>query len=315
MFKYDRPSGGEISPSVQLFRFCLVMLGGFFIANLLGGVAGLFLFGLDQEAIQALLNEPEVLDNAPVKLLIMQGFISVALFVLTPLFYLYFVEREPLTYAWKTTYDTEHLFRLGVLIFFITWFVMPLNSVIIEWNRGVDFPSFLEGFEQWAQQREALAEKLTTTMTQLSSWPALLLGILVIGVVPAVGEELVFRYIIQRKLHLMTGNIHVAIIVAGFVFSLFHMQFYGFVPRMLLGALFGYLFYWSGTIWAPVFAHFVNNAGTVVMMYLYQHNIIGYNLEKTESARPLPVLIFTVFTLVLLGVFHRLAGQEKQKGV
>jgi hypothetical protein len=87
-----------------------------------------------------------------------------------------------------------------------------------------------------------------------------------------------------------TKNIHVAIWISAFFFSAIHVQFFGFVPRMLLGALFGYLYYWSGNLWVPMFAHFVNNGFAVCMIYLYQKKIVDTNLDSPEAA-PWPAVI------------------------
>ncbi|MEQ8424119.1 MAG: CPBP family intramembrane glutamic endopeptidase, partial [Cyclobacteriaceae bacterium] len=88
----------------------------------------------------------------------------------------------------------------------------------------------------------------------------------------------------------------------------FHIQFFGFVPRMLLGVVFGYLYYWSGNILIPMLAHFVNNGFSVLMIYLYQLGIISINLESGEPASPIIVVLFTFITfslLLYLKKFHR----------
>ena len=90
----------------------------------------------------------------------------------------------------------------------------------------------------------------------------------------------------------ITKNIHVAIWVGAFLFSLFHLQFYGLVPRMLLGVMFGYLYYFSGNIIYPMIAHFVNNGFTLIMLYFYQQGIVDFNIENTDVL-PWPQVIFS----------------------
>ena len=129
-----------------------------------------------------------------------------------------------------------------------------------------------------------------------------------IAILPAIGEELVFRGMLQPELQRATGNIHAAIWISAIMFSAIHLQFFGFVPRMLLGVMFGYLYYWSGNIIIPMLAHFVNNGFSLLMVYLYQLEIISIDLESGESASPLLVAFFTLITfglLLYLKKFHR----------
>jgi membrane protease YdiL (CAAX protease family) len=152
-------------------------------------------------------------------------------------------------------------------------------------------------------QEDQLAE-FTRAATQFNSVPDLLLGLLVIALLPGIGEELVFRGLIQNELWRGTKNVHVAIWVSAFIFSAIHTQFFGFVPRMLLGALFGYLYYWSGNLLIPMFAHFFNNAFGVVALYLEHQKLIDVNMEETEAA-PWPAVALGVVLTVLLLVYLR----------
>ena len=136
-------------------------------------------------------------------------------------------------------------------------------SPLSEWNANLSFPDFMSGFERWAKEEEDRLAKITSLITAIDSVPELLLGILVIALLPAIGEELVFRGMIQQELWRGSRNIHLAIWTSAFIFSAIHVQFFGFIPRLLLGALFGYLYYWSGNLLIPMFSHFFNNAFAV----------------------------------------------------
>src|SRR5690554_5832087 len=107
-------------------------------------------------------------------------------------------------------------------------------------------------------------------MTRFDNAGDFILALIVIGLIPAVGEELLFRGLVQNQIGAITKNIHVAIWLAAFLFSTFHFQFYGFVPRMFLGVLFGYLYYWSGNLFIAMLAHFINNGLTLILLYMYQ---------------------------------------------
>jgi membrane protease YdiL (CAAX protease family) len=101
----------------------------------------------------------------------------------------------------------------------------------------------------------------------MSGLDSFIYNLLIMAVIPAIGEELLFRGVIQQQLHFRLKNPHMAIWITAMLFSAIHMQFYGFIPRMLLGAFFGYLMVWTQSLWVPVLAHFLNNAGAVSMQY------------------------------------------------
>ena len=150
------------------------------------------------------------------------------------------------------------------LIGAVLFFSIPFQEAVIYWNQNVSLPSFLNGFEQMARAMEAQAEATSRIMLSNTSSIALIVNILIIGVAAGVSEELLFRGCFQRLL--VTGGInhHIAIWTVAFVFSFIHFQFFGFVPRLLLGAYFGYLLYWSKSVWIPAIAHSLNNIMVVI---------------------------------------------------
>lgn len=117
----------------------------------------------------------------------------------------------------------------------------------------------------WAGALEAQAMAMTKTILDLDNGPGLVAVLVSVAVLPALCEEWLFRGTLQPILARGTGNLHVAIWVSAALFSAIHMQFFGFIPRLLLGALFGYLVAYSGSIWPAVVGHFVNNAGVVIV--------------------------------------------------
>jgi len=127
----------------------------------------------------------------------------------------------------------------------------------------------------------------------------------VIAVLAGFGEELVFRGLLQPELHKATGNIHFAIWTSAIFFSALHMQFYGFIPRMFLGALFGYLYYWSGNLIIPMFAHFFNNFMAVTSIYYGFSDLPGMESDKPESAPWYLVIFMTAICGLLIYVFQK----------
>lgn len=166
-----------------------------------------------------------------------------------------------------------------LLSIFILLSSIPIINYLAVFNEGMKFPEWLSGIENWMRESEDNAMKVTKAFLQMNSVGALTFNLIMIAVLPAIGEELIFRGVFQRIFAEWTKNIHFGIIIAAFIFSAMHLQFYGFLPRFLLGILFGYLFYWSGNIWIPILAHFINNATAVIVYYFYADE----KLENVES--------------------------------
>jgi len=186
-------------------------------------------------------------------------------------------------------------------------------------NSCMQLPDFLAPVEQWMQEMEASAETLTQTLLASGDWLSLLLNLLVIAVVAGLAEEFFFRGAIQRLLGRKIGSQHVVIWLTACIFSLVHLQFYGFLPRLLLGAYLGYLLCWSGNIWLPVLAHFANNAFALIGMSnsrLKEHALVSGEISDAE----LPWFALTACFFLLLFflcarfIYMRLLFKEEKKG-
>ena len=135
----------------------------------------------------------------------------------------------------------------------------------------------------------------------------LVLNLFMIGFLAAFAEELFFRGVFQKIILKGTGNIHIAVWVTGIVFSAVHMEFFGFLPRMLMGVYLGYLFVWSKSIWVPIFAHFVNNATVVILTFLEERNIMTSKVEDlgTQSSEMSYVLVSVLLVAILMFVIYK----------
>lgn len=204
---------------------------------------------------------------------------------------------------------------------FILIFALALCSgAVIEWlgklNSHLVLPESLSNLEQWMYNQEKQLEEITLTILSDISIGGFLANLLVIAVIPAIGEELLFRGALQGILLRWFRNPHVAIWVAAIIFSAIHLQFYGFLPRMALGALFGYLFFWSKNLWLPIFAHFVNNAGVLVVTFVLQRQ--GGTLDSMnymdEISTPVYLISFAL-TAGLLWIIWKQLGSRKRSGM
>jgi hypothetical protein len=154
---------------------------------------------------------------------------------------------------------------------------VPLINLLGDLNSRMHLPSFLAPVEQWMRDSEDKAAVLTEAFLDMPGPGDLAFNLFMIALLPAVGEEWLFRGVVQRLFGEWSGKKQVGIWAAALLFSAMHLQFYGFVPRLLLGALLGYLLLWSGSIWLPMLAHFLNNAAAVLAAYLYQHQVLTTN--------------------------------------
>jgi len=174
-------------------------------------------------------------------------------------------------------------------------FIVPFINYLGALNSQMSFPESLSGIENWMRTMEDTAEGMVEKFMKVESISGLLFNIFMIAVIPAIGEELMFRGVIQRILTNLTKNKHWGIWIAAFLFSAMHMQFYGLLPRMALGAMFGYLLVWTGTMWVPILAHFVNNTMGVMGYYLINKGVISKDVEEWGSGtEQLPLVIFSM---------------------
>jgi membrane protease YdiL (CAAX protease family) len=280
---------------------------------IIGPIIGL-LFALpflegDLLSLTEKLNNPLIYPELRLPLYIMQGVAGFIGLIVTPWLYLKYRKENPGAYF--TTEGTWLAYGLTAIVV-ITF--MGFNSFIIEWNAGMQLPDSLKALEDWARTKEDAAAELTSFLTEFTSPGMFILGLLVVAVIAAVGEEFVFRGLLQKKLQDSGMNGHLAIWISAILFSSIHLQFFGFVPRLFLGALFGYLYWWSGNLKVPILAHFVNNALTLTLVYSYQTGLTDTNIEDVESTPLGTVVIFSIITIALLYFLYRYWSKRRSNG-
>lgn len=201
---------------------------------------------------------------------------AIGLFIIPAFIIGYFLNENSFAYlSFTKKIKIQTLFAVLVIMLCS----LPLINMLAKVNSEMQLPEFLHQLETWMKEKESMAQELTEAFLKMDSLAMLAFNIFMIGILPAIGEELIFRGVLQRIFTEWTKNIHWGILIAAILFSGMHMQFYGFVPRLILGVLFGYLFYWSGSIWVPITAHFVNNTAAVLVYYFYPES----QTEQIES--------------------------------
>lgn len=179
---------------------------------------------------------------------------------------------------------------------------VPAQEAIIYWNEHLQFSGALAEFAAQARALDDMAQETMRSLMADTSVATLIVNILIIGVFAGLSEELLFRGCFQRLLTTSGVNRHVAVWVVAFCFSAMHFQLFGFVPRMLLGAFFGYLLLWTGSVWTPVAAHILNNSAFVVSAWL-QVRADGVG-ALTEEATPYSPLMITISVLATAATLY-----------
>ncbi len=273
------------------------VVGGLFLFSFLAQAIILPFFDFDLQKALKVLTPPYQSDQARVPLLIIQGVTSVGAFLLIPMFFI----RRNLNLDFRTFFSyPSQIYQPLLMTIFIMFSFMVVNSVFIDWNRNFDFPEYLKWFENYVVSKESELELLTRYITSFQNVWQFLFGLIIIAIIPAIGEELLFRGLIQNLFGSALNNKHAAIWLAAVIFGVMHMQFYGVVPRILLGALFGYLYFWSGHLSIAMFAHFINNGFTLSLLYLGQTGWIDYDPASNENTPPL--LVVMLFFVVVSGL-------------
>lgn len=300
----------NMKPFPQLMFSVFVILVSFLAFMLLSLVVAIPLFGMESLlGFQALTETPDPETITLLKYLqVVQAF---GLFIVPPIILAYLFHGKIAEYLLlKKSVDGSTVLLVLVLMVVMA----PLINLFGEWNNNMHLPQWLSGLENWMKNAEEKAALLTEAFLKVDTLGGLLFNLFMIAVLPALGEELLFRGVIQRIFTNMTQNVHWGIWISAILFSALHMQFFGFVPRLLLGALFGYLLIWSGSIWLPILAHFVNNALAVVAMYLIDKKMVSPEIENYGSAEGSQYLaLISLFFVGLL--LWNIQRQNKQNAI
>ena len=188
----------------------------------------------------------------------------------------------------------NRLFSWGLIP--ILWIVLnPFIAKIGLWNEAMHLPKGFYQLEEAIKASENQIDHIVEAMLKDKSLGSLCVNLFFIALIPAIGEEFFFRGGIQKFLVKIIPNPHIAILLGAILFSALHFQFYGFLPRMVLGLVLGYLFYWSESIWTGIFFHFLNNGVQILLSNL------GFEKGGREFPDWLdhPGIVLTLASLIL----------------
>lgn len=238
---------------------------------------------------------------------------QIGFFILPAICYAYLENRKPTSYLRLNTSINPTYFIAASILIVVS---IPAINWLVEINEGMKLPGIFKGLEDWMRDSENKTNELTEAFLNVTTPVGLVVNIIIIALLAAVGEELLFRGVILQLFVEWFKNIHIAILVSAILFSALHLQFYGFLPRMVLGILFGYIFIWSGSLWLPIVLHFLFNGITVVAAYLFHKGLIQTDIESFGvSDNVILVISSFLLTILLLFVIYRMGKSKSETGI
>ncbi|MEG1555695.1 MAG: CPBP family intramembrane glutamic endopeptidase [Bacteroidales bacterium] len=276
---------------IQILYLLLFIVGGVTIFSSLGQLVAMLAYGFDMTSV---MNQHQVGYYR-----IIQSFSSIGTFAVPGLLFAYCSKRNWLSY---NKMDKAPNYILADIVIVMSLIIIPVVVGFAQWNEEMALPEAWSKVEQWMRTMEENSQTIITLLTNDPRISILLLNLVVFAILPAFCEELLFRGTIQPFLADWTKNQHLAIWITAFIFSAIHLQFFGFIPRFLLGAYLGYLLFWSGSLWLPILAHFLHNTLTVIIQFvLMKKGFDVENMQPTDIKGFIPLFV-TATIITALGV-------------
>lgn len=257
---------------------------------------------------------PEKLGNIPniqIILSLVQGFGMLLGFIILPMIYLrYFKSLETPSQLFVSVKNEGVYILASIVLLMVS---IPLAEQLALLNKNLSLPETWKGLENTLAQTEKSAAALTEILVRYNGPWSLLLVFVVVSILPAIGEELVFRGIVQNELIRIWKKEHFAIWVTGFIFSFIHFQFFGFLPRMLLGVLFGYCYLWTKSLWVPIAMHFINNALTLIVSAFFKDSLLNASQQENSLFDIRLFITYIVAQVVFLFLYYTFVRRQKLK--
>lgn len=298
-----KPTLENASPAYRILWLIILVLIFGLLFSFIGLVLSALIFGVSLDEMLLLINN---LDNqASVSILkFNQLFSSLGLFLFPAIYFAYLTNHSPAkAFQLKTPSHIGWIF----LVILIILLAIPMVSFLHELNQKMSFPAFLADVEAYLKEKESLAAEMTKVLLHMNGFWDVLYTLILIAVLPAIGEELLFRGALQNEIKRSMKNIHIAVWLTAAIFSFIHFQFYGFLPRLILGAVLGYIYVYSNNLWLPIIGHFVNNAFGVLWFYLEQNTEFTSDLNETlASSAGIIIILFSAILSICALLFIKL---------
>lgn len=280
----------------QLLFFCLMVFVGIIVASVITLVSAVvYVQGGGEPFVESVtLTAMQSPDFIRIAQLLSQIFAM----LIPALFCIYLFNKDGMGSLNINRRPNVNFVLLSVALIFV---IQPIISFTGYYNANMKLPEFMGGIEAKLQEFELANKLLIKRLLMETSFSALIANLVIISIITAIVEELLFRGALQQIINKIVPNYHIAVWVTAIIFSAFHMQFYGFVPRVILGAILGYVFIWSGNLWVPIIVHAVNNAFNVILYRMYYNTPTYDTLEEIGVGNMWwTTLVSIVLSLIIL---------------
>lgn len=287
-------------PVIQLFiSLSIVILGGTLLFYLFV-FAGSLAFGKDMAEMLSI--QPAAIQGEGYILKYIQVSQQIALFIIPAIVTAILLRKGNESFLKTDKFPGSIPLFMVIMLALL---LLPVTSYTGMLNSKMNLPGWLSVAEKWMRMKEDAASDLTELLIKSEGIGDLIINISILAIIPSVAEELIFRGILQQLLCRIFKSGHLAIWITAIFFSAIHLQFFGFLPRLILGLSFGYLFFWSGNLWIAVFAHFINNAVPVVMSHFVSWNELGDKVSDLADKQILVPLVPALFCVGILFYFWK----------
>lgn len=294
----------EINPFLQLLLLGGYAVVGLVIAMIIGFLICLGIYGLDLLHNTGWMTGNDLKYIRALKILLTAQ--QIGLF-LAPAIFLGITEGKKPQHFYGMKMPKANLI---LLVFILMLCSTPILGFVNELNQKMNLPEGLKWLENWMRRMEDEGTKTTEAILKMNSIGGFLINLLVIAIIPAICEEFIFRGALQRTFLRIIKNPHIAIWTSAIIFSTIHFQFFGFFPRLFLGAAFGYIYFWTGSIWYTVFAHFLNNGYAVAMAWYLQKNNLPITNDDGPSVAWYGYLISAILTIALFWILKEKSTEK-----
>ena len=303
-------------PTTKLFLVLFLMFTSYLILFGIGMLVAISVFNVSVSEVISIIETNDFEGNIPL-IRLMQVLYSTGLFLVPALLAAFLIEKRAKNYLFANRIPGAEIILLMILLMFA---IVPIINYIGFLNENLVLPERWSGLMDRIKESDEDQWGMMEAFLNTGSIAGLLFNLFMIALIPALGEELLFRGVLQRILGEWFRNQHIAIWVVAILFSLAHYQFSAFIPRILLGALFGYLFIWTRSIWIPVIAHFVNNGMGVVYYHFYYRGDVAVDpdsigVEENVLIFMLASVLVTALILIMIRRLGRKSADAQFPGI
>ncbi len=212
-------------------------------------------------------------------------------------------------------FNTKFNYKQVIMVLVILVFTFPLSGALAEMTKVIPIPHSWEIYFKAKEAERALQEK---ALIHINTFPKYLTSMIIIGLLPALFEEVCFRGGIQNILTRWFNGPWIAILLTSIIFSAVHISYYGFFVRFSLGIFLGLIFYYSESLWLNILFHFLYNGVQVTALYLAttsSGNVADHSKDIEESFPLWAGVIALVIVIFALIRFRELSLAEQKKYV